>query len=97
MESLLNLDSWMSTTQSDKSDGTKSRTIENIRKPYMIKFNNNVRTSTVNNYSGSRMTLNSKRTESNSNIKGVYQTNGDARVNAFTINGTTENKIIPWS
>ena len=57
MTSLSNPDSWVSTTQWGKSDGTTNTTIEDIRKAIDDEFNNNVRIFMVNKYSGSRMTV----------------------------------------
>ena len=96
MESSLNLDSWMSTTKSEKSDGTKNRIIREIWKAIDDKFNNNVNRFMANKYSGSQMTRQPQKTESSPSFKQVNQTNGDEIVNTLTINGTTENKISSW-
>ena len=50
MEFSLNLDSWMSITQSEKSDGTKNRTIGDIRKAIDNEFDKIVKIFITNKY-----------------------------------------------
>ena len=84
----------MSTTQSEKSDGTTNRTIRNIRKAINDQFNKRNQ-----NLHGEHIFVitnetQTQKTESDPNIKQVDQINRDTSSNTFSANETTEKKSL---